>query len=166
MEDVFPPIKTSCSDHEGSGSVKVAQWDGKKWFAVSKNWISGDKALVRKLLEDSSAAYAKEKGITLPGPQGGRGPQGGPGPHRDGNADRPALFTPEERQANREKMRAAKTPEERAELIRESTVHLGNAVCVATYEGLTVEVAARINASMIVKSARTGADFEIGRAHV
>jgi pantetheine-phosphate adenylyltransferase len=52
-------------------------------------------------------------------------------------------------------------PEERAELIRESTVHLGNAVCVAVYEGLTVEVATRINASMIVKSARTGSDFEI-----
>jgi branched-chain amino acid transport system substrate-binding protein len=64
VEDVFPPIKTSCNDHEGSGSVKVVQWDGKKWFAVSKNWISGDKALVRKLLEDSSATYAKEKGIT------------------------------------------------------------------------------------------------------
>jgi branched-chain amino acid transport system substrate-binding protein len=64
IEDIFPPIKTSCNDHEGSGSVKVVQWDGKKWFAVSKNWISGDKALVRKLLEDSSAAYAKEKGIT------------------------------------------------------------------------------------------------------
>jgi pantetheine-phosphate adenylyltransferase len=52
-------------------------------------------------------------------------------------------------------------PEERAELIRESTVHLGNAVCVAVYEGLTVEVATRINASMIMKSARTGGDFEI-----
>ena len=64
VDDVFPPIKTSCNDHEGSGSVKVVQWDGKKWFAVSKNWISGDKVLVRKLLEDSSAAYAKEKGIT------------------------------------------------------------------------------------------------------
>jgi branched-chain amino acid transport system substrate-binding protein len=32
--------------------------------AVSKNWITGDKALVRKLLEESSANYAKEKGIT------------------------------------------------------------------------------------------------------
>ena len=52
-------------------------------------------------------------------------------------------------------------PEERAELIRESTVHLGNAVCVAVYEGLTVEVATRINSSMIVKSARTGGDFDI-----
>lgn len=64
VEDIFPPIKTSCNDHEGSGAVKVVQWDGKKWFAVSKNWITGDKALVRKLLEETSAAYAKEKGIT------------------------------------------------------------------------------------------------------
>jgi branched-chain amino acid transport system substrate-binding protein len=44
--------------------VKVVQWDGKKWVALSKNWLTGDKALVRKLLETSSAAYAKEKGIT------------------------------------------------------------------------------------------------------
>ncbi len=62
--DMFPPIKTSCEDHEGSGAVKVVQWDGKQWISVSKNWITGDKALVRKLLEESSAAYAKEKGIT------------------------------------------------------------------------------------------------------
>ncbi len=64
VEDMFPPVKTSCNDHEGSGAVKVVQWDGKQWVAISKNWLSGDKALVRKLLEDSSAAYAKEKGIT------------------------------------------------------------------------------------------------------
>jgi len=64
VEDMFPPVKTSCNDHEGSGAVKVVQWDGKQWVALSKNWLSGDKALVRKLLEDSSAAYAKEKGIT------------------------------------------------------------------------------------------------------
>ena len=62
--DMFPPKKTSCDDHEGSGAVKVVQWDGKQWISVSKNWITGDKALVRKLLEESSAAYAKEKGIT------------------------------------------------------------------------------------------------------
>lgn len=64
VEDMFPPVKTSCDDHEGSGAVKVVQWDGKKWVALSKTWITGDKALVRKLLEESSAAYAKEKGIT------------------------------------------------------------------------------------------------------
>ncbi len=62
--EMFPPIKTSCDDHEGSGAVKVQQWDGKQWVALSKTWITGDKALVRRLLEESSAAYAKEKGIT------------------------------------------------------------------------------------------------------
>mgnify|MGYP001247346428 CR=1 FL=1 len=64
VEDMFPAVKTSCDDHEGSGAVKVVQWDGKKWVALSKTWLTGDKALVRKLLETSSAAYAKEKGIT------------------------------------------------------------------------------------------------------
>jgi branched-chain amino acid transport system substrate-binding protein len=61
---MFPPIKTSCDDHEGSGAAKVQQWDGGKWIAVTPNWVTGDKALTRKLVEDSSAAYATEKKIT------------------------------------------------------------------------------------------------------
>jgi branched-chain amino acid transport system substrate-binding protein len=61
--DMFPPVKTSCDDHEGSGAVKVQQWDGKKWVAVSKDWVVGDKALTRKLLEESSAKYSAEKNI-------------------------------------------------------------------------------------------------------
>jgi len=61
---MLPPVKTSCEDHEGSGAVKVQQWDGKKWNAITPNWIIGDKALTRKLLEDSSNAYAAEKKIT------------------------------------------------------------------------------------------------------
>jgi branched-chain amino acid transport system substrate-binding protein len=63
VADLFPPVKTSCDDHEGSGATKVQQWDGSKWVALSKTWITGDKALVRKLLEETSAAYAKEKNI-------------------------------------------------------------------------------------------------------
>ena len=63
VADLFPPVKTSCDDHEGSGATKVQQWDGSKWTPLSKTWITGDKALVRKLLEESSAAYAKEKNI-------------------------------------------------------------------------------------------------------
>lgn len=51
-------------------------------------------------------------------------------------------------------------PEERAVMIRESVAHLGKAVCVETFTGLTVQAAARIKAAVIVKSARTGADFE------
>ena len=61
---MFPPVKTSCDDHEGSGAVKVQQWDGSKWSAITPNWIVGDKALTRKLVEESSAKYAAEKSIT------------------------------------------------------------------------------------------------------
>jgi branched-chain amino acid transport system substrate-binding protein len=61
---MFPPVKTSCDDHEGSGAVKVQQWDGAKWKAITPDWVVGDKALTRKLLEASSAAYAAEKKIT------------------------------------------------------------------------------------------------------
>jgi branched-chain amino acid transport system substrate-binding protein len=61
---MFPTVKTSCDDHEGSGAVKVQQWDGKKWTAITPKWIVGDKALVRKLVEESSGKYAEEKKIT------------------------------------------------------------------------------------------------------
>ncbi len=61
---MFPTLKTSCDDHEGSGAVKVQQWNGSKWTAVTPNWIVGDKALTRKLLEESSAKYAADKKLT------------------------------------------------------------------------------------------------------
>ncbi len=61
---MFPPVKTSCEDHEGSGAVKVQQWNGTKWIPITANWVSGDKALVRKLVDESSAKYAAEKKIT------------------------------------------------------------------------------------------------------
>jgi branched-chain amino acid transport system substrate-binding protein len=61
---MFPPVKTSCDDHEGSGAVKVQRWDGAKWTVVTPNWVIGDKALTRRLLEESSNKYAAEKKIT------------------------------------------------------------------------------------------------------
>lgn len=61
---MFPTVKTSCEDHEGSGAVKVQVWNGTKWVALTPNWIIGDKELTRKLLEESSAKYAAEKKIT------------------------------------------------------------------------------------------------------
>lgn len=63
-ENMFPTVKTSCEDHEGSQAVKVQQWNGTKWVAVTPNWISGDKGLLKKLIDDSSAKYAAEKKIT------------------------------------------------------------------------------------------------------
>jgi branched-chain amino acid transport system substrate-binding protein len=60
---LFPPVKTSCLDHEGSGMVKFQQWDGKGFKALTP-FMAGDRALVRKMVEESAAKYAAEKKIT------------------------------------------------------------------------------------------------------
>ncbi|CAG2126898.1 ABC transporter substrate-binding protein [Cupriavidus plantarum] len=60
---LLPEIKTSCENHEGSGKVKIQQWDGSKWVVVS-DWIEGNKALIHPLFKATAAQYAKEKGIT------------------------------------------------------------------------------------------------------
>jgi branched-chain amino acid transport system substrate-binding protein len=59
---MVPTVKLSCTDHSGSGLVRFQQWDGKKWKAVS-DWMSGDRQLVLKMVEESAAKYAAEKGI-------------------------------------------------------------------------------------------------------
>ena len=55
-------LKVSCLDHEGGGAVKFMQWDGKKWKVIT-DWISSDQSIVRPMIEQSAAQYAKEKGI-------------------------------------------------------------------------------------------------------
>jgi branched-chain amino acid transport system substrate-binding protein len=60
---MFPPIKTSCLDHEGSGMVRFQQWDGKAFKPLTP-FMQGDKALVRKMVDESAAKYAAEKKIT------------------------------------------------------------------------------------------------------
>ena len=62
-EGLFAPPTLSCRDHEGGGSVKFQQWDGKQWTVLT-DWIASDQALVRPLVEASAAKYAQEKGIT------------------------------------------------------------------------------------------------------
>jgi branched-chain amino acid transport system substrate-binding protein len=62
FSSMVPPIKVSCADHSGSGLVRFQQWDGKKWRAVS-DWMSGDRGMVQKMVQDSAAKYAAEKGI-------------------------------------------------------------------------------------------------------
>jgi len=57
------PLKVSCADHEGGGSVKFLRWDGSAWQPVT-DWIAGDKAMTRKMVEESAAKYAAEKKIT------------------------------------------------------------------------------------------------------
>lgn len=59
----MPPLKVSCDNHEGSGKARFLQWDGKQWKSVS-DWIDADQSIVRPMIEESAAKYAKEKGIT------------------------------------------------------------------------------------------------------
>lgn len=61
---LIPPMKTSCADHEGSGAAMVQEWDGTNFIPKSKGWVAGDRALVRKLAEQSAAQYAADKNIT------------------------------------------------------------------------------------------------------
>ena len=62
-EGFMPELKMSCLDHEGSGKVKFQQWDGKEWKVIT-DWIDSDQKLVRGMIEESAAKYAKEKNIT------------------------------------------------------------------------------------------------------
>ena len=62
VEGLMQPLKTSCMDHEGGGSVKAETWDGTKWNVVS-DWIPADRALLRPVIEESAGKYAAEKGI-------------------------------------------------------------------------------------------------------
>jgi branched-chain amino acid transport system substrate-binding protein len=61
---LMQPIQLSCEDHEGGGAIKLQQWDGSKWVLVS-DWIRADRALLRPIIEESAAKYAKEKNITV-----------------------------------------------------------------------------------------------------
>jgi branched-chain amino acid transport system substrate-binding protein len=61
---LLQPIKLSCEDHEGGGSVRFQQWDGDKWVLVT-DWVAADRALLRPIIEESAKKYAQEKGIPL-----------------------------------------------------------------------------------------------------
>jgi branched-chain amino acid transport system substrate-binding protein len=60
---MMQPLKVTCMDHEGGGGVKFVQWDGKTWKGISE-WVYADQSILRPMIENSAAAYAKEKGIT------------------------------------------------------------------------------------------------------
>ena len=57
------PVKITCEDHESMGPVRIQQWDGKKWSFVS-DWLTPMRDVVRPLVEEAAAAYAKENNIT------------------------------------------------------------------------------------------------------
>lgn len=60
---LVPPIRVTCSDHEGGGKVLFVRWNG-DGFERASDWIEPDRGLVRPMIEESAARYAAEKGIT------------------------------------------------------------------------------------------------------
>ena len=63
-EGLVPEVSMSCFDHEGGGRVRFKQWDGKNWKMIT-GWIDSDVGLVREMVEESAAKYAKDKKIQI-----------------------------------------------------------------------------------------------------
>ena len=63
LENFTNAVKVTCEDHESMGPLQIQQWDGQKWTIVS-DWIKPMRDVVRPMIEQAAAAYAKEKGIT------------------------------------------------------------------------------------------------------
>ncbi len=63
LEGFTRPFKVSCADHETGGPIIIQQWDGTKWSMVS-DWIPTMRDVVRPMIEEAAAAYAKENNIT------------------------------------------------------------------------------------------------------
>ncbi|MEM7300612.1 MAG: ABC transporter substrate-binding protein [Pseudomonadota bacterium] len=60
LEGFTAPVKGSCADHEGAGSVFIQQWDGKNWKRISDP-ITPMTDVVRPLLEEAAAKYVSDK---------------------------------------------------------------------------------------------------------
>lgn len=63
FEGIMQPIKTSCNDHQGAHSARIHTWDGTQWNYTSE-WYTSNQKLLRPMMEEAAAKYAKEKGIT------------------------------------------------------------------------------------------------------
>jgi len=60
LADFTGPIKGSCSDHEGAGSIFIQQWTGDDWERVT-DLIPPMNDVVRPLLEEAAEKYMSDK---------------------------------------------------------------------------------------------------------
>ena len=60
LEGFTGPVKGSCADHEGAGSIFIQQWTGDDWKRVS-DLIEPMNDKVRPLLEEAAASYVSDK---------------------------------------------------------------------------------------------------------
>ena len=60
LEGFAAPIKGSCKDHEGAGSIYLQQWNGSAWEKIS-DAIEPMNDIVRPLLEEAATKYISDK---------------------------------------------------------------------------------------------------------
>jgi len=60
LEGFTAPIKASCKDHEGGGSIFIQQWNGSAWEKVTDS-ITPMTDVVRPLLEEAAKNYVADK---------------------------------------------------------------------------------------------------------
>ena len=54
--------QVSCADHEGNGPVLIQQWTGDRWEIIT-DWIEPIREVVRPMIEQAAAKFAKENNI-------------------------------------------------------------------------------------------------------
>ncbi len=62
MKGFTRPVNVSCADHETGGPIIIQQWNGKEFNMVSE-WIPTMRDVVRPMIEQTAAEYAKENNI-------------------------------------------------------------------------------------------------------
>ena len=64
LTGLMPPTKVTCLNHEGTNpAILIQQWNGKGWDIIT-DWIPAMSDIVRPLIEQDAAQYAKENNIT------------------------------------------------------------------------------------------------------
>lgn len=65
LPDFGQEIKLSCDNHGGAGMVRIQQWSAadEKWNLIT-DFIEPDEEVLQPLIDEDSAAYAKEAGVT------------------------------------------------------------------------------------------------------
>jgi branched-chain amino acid transport system substrate-binding protein len=64
MKGFTHALKVSCEDHEGSGPIRIQQWDGRKWTLVS-DWVPPMRDVVRPKIEAAAVEEAKKLGYSM-----------------------------------------------------------------------------------------------------
>ncbi|MCK9984009.1 MAG: branched-chain amino acid transport system substrate-binding protein [Azoarcus sp.] len=60
LAGLIRPIKTSCTDHMGSTSVRIHSWDGATW-KMQPDWYEADKSVIDPLVKEAADKYATDK---------------------------------------------------------------------------------------------------------